>query len=614
MTPRRDARCRARRGARRWLAAVWLLAPLAARAEPPRKFALAVFHFNIQYVAGGSIGFLPTAQSLGSWELSAEDVEDQIVRESFEPVLDLLIAHPSWGVDIELQGYFLDVLDARHPGVLDKLRKLATSGQIEVVSFHYSDQLFLAFPSEEWSRSQALTKATFDRVGIPLGTSVFCQEGQAGVGMAAAMAARGYRTMIWPTNLWGYQHTTDAGAPWYRFGGRDDVVLIIGGRGVHYTGAGGPVDTTWTFLDDGELLATGGIDPYFPPVFKYQPDAVAEYASQLAALESQGYAITTVQKFVTALGELGVPAAEPPPLIDGTWQPQSTDGIKRWLGGVGLWASAERDNEVRTLQAMAHRELVTAETAASAAGTAADGSDARVALDAAWRLLSLGEVSDSSGINPYRGEIEYGIANATEALRVARSVIRDAKNALGRKSVVIDSGAGTVSAPAASTAPTVIDPLLSLSIDAPGREVTETWTEEGAGTRRVTIAFGPVTSGSDRTLSVKFPGDEGDIVYSPGLAEGSTLALARGDFEFEHFQMALANGLLGLGAQRFVIEDQAKVHVAATIRRDDGNATFSDETLPPDQGATWSFLVIDGTPEVALAAADRLNVHPLLVR
>ena len=59
--------------------------------------------------------------------------------------------------------------------------------QVEVVSFHYSDQLFLANAVEDWSRSADLTRATFAKWGVPLGKAVFCQEGQAGMGMAAAI-------------------------------------------------------------------------------------------------------------------------------------------------------------------------------------------------------------------------------------------------------------------------------------------------------------------------------------------------------------------------------------------------------------------------------------------
>src|SRR5262245_11722034 len=119
---------------RRHAIAAFAMAPLLLTTTPARaatsRFALSMLHFNVQYVAGGLVGFLALPNP--ATDLNAEQVEDAIVRESFEPVLDLFLAHPTWGVDIELQGYMLDVLAARHPKVLDKLRTLAVTGQIEV--------------------------------------------------------------------------------------------------------------------------------------------------------------------------------------------------------------------------------------------------------------------------------------------------------------------------------------------------------------------------------------------------------------------------------------------------------------------------------------------------
>ena len=49
--------------------------------------------------------------------------------------------------------------------------------------------LFVAYPQIDWEKSHALTVATFAAHDVPLGTSVFCQEGQSGMALAPAMAA-----------------------------------------------------------------------------------------------------------------------------------------------------------------------------------------------------------------------------------------------------------------------------------------------------------------------------------------------------------------------------------------------------------------------------------------
>jgi hypothetical protein len=533
-------------------------------------------------------------------DLSADEVEDRIVVESFEPVLDMLAAHPTWGSNIEMQGYMLDVLAARHEGVLAKLRDLAKSGQIEVTSFHYADQLFMAHAKEDWERSVTLNKATFEAQDVPLSGTVFCQEGQAGRGMAAAMADHGYTTLVFPKNLFTYQHGPGARAPLYDFG---DVTMLTY-DGIAWDDGANQIETSFWFVDDGELFATAGFDPYIAEKFKKDPVAIAKREAELEALEMQGVSITTVGKYVAAIKDV-VPLADPPPLLDGTWQPDSTDGISRWLGGHGLWWPDERDNDVRTLATIAHRELLAAETIAAAAKL-----DASREIAAGFRLLALGEVSDASGINPFRGEIEYGLAHDAEALRIARDVITRAKASLGGADVQIDTATGAVGPPSAPATPPTIDAPFDLSIDAGDRATDVAWTDLGGGVLEVRVHFGV---GDERLASVTFPGENGDIVYTPGLTE-APVHVARADFSFDHFHLALSDGLLGLAPDRFVVLDQAWVHVAARIRPDTGDVVFADTTMPAGEDTTWVFRVVQGDEATATAVAHKLNAQPEVIR
>lgn len=581
------------------LLAALALSPREAVAAS-RKYALSVFHFNVQYVAGGLVGFFSTPDP--AVDKTAREVEDAIVVESFEPVLDLLLAHPTWGANLELQGYMLDVLAERHPGVLDKLRTLAVSSQVEVMSFHYGDQLFMAYPPGSWRHSQALTRATFEQHGIPLGKAVFCQEGQAGPGMAGAMEAAGYQTLVFPKNLFAYQHGDDLTPdPLYRFGAGRMLVS----RGVSFEAAGDSVETTFWFVDDGELFATGDYDPYIAEKFRRNPEVLAEHEAELSALEAAGYEITTVSKYADAIAPLLTPA-EPPPLLDGTWQPGSTDGIFRWLGGAGLWGKDERDNDVRTLGALAQRELLAAEVAAAEAGI-----DAQAELDGGFRLLALGQVSDASGINPFRGEIEYGLAHFTEALRLAREVIRRAKEALGADLVAIDVGRETVTPDEA--APDEGSPVaapIALTVAHGDRALTETWVEKGPGDYQVTLAF---TAGDERSISVSFPGEGDDIVYTPGLAE-APVTVSRAAFVWDHYELALSDGLIGLGGGRFVVKDQAYSHMAARLEQGSSAVLFHDDTAPAGEPLVLRFRVIEGTLEQAAVLAKGLNGTPKVWR
>src|SRR3972149_4763641 len=120
------------------ITAVILMALLRgdARSEDkPTAFLLNMYHFNIQYVVG------------------SEASMRRIVKQSFEPLVDFYLAHPGWGADFEMQGLFIEYLAENYPAVLEKFQRLVNSGQAELVSFHYADELILAFPrrDHEWS-------------------------------------------------------------------------------------------------------------------------------------------------------------------------------------------------------------------------------------------------------------------------------------------------------------------------------------------------------------------------------------------------------------------------------------------------------------------------------
>lgn len=575
----------------------------SGQAVAQERFALQLFHFNVQYVCGGTIGFTGETK-IPELDQNNDETEDAIITESFAPIVDLFEKHPTWGVDLEMQAYMLDIIAARHPALLDKLRTMAQSGQIDVNSFHYSDQLFIGYPQEDWERSNDLTVATFDKHGIPLSRSVFCQEGQAAPAMAARMAERGYRTMAWPKNLWSFQHGDMDAAPLYSFG---DILMVQAGKGVSYDDGTNTIEMTWTFFDDGELLATGDQNPYFTEFFVHKPEVVAEYEQRLMDLEADGYTIGTIDQYVDAVESLVTPAA-PPPLLDGTWQPNSTNGVSRWLGRQGIWFGQERDNHVRTTGAQAHHELVAAETIAEQAGI-----EARAPLDAAWRMLFLGQVTDASGINPFRGEIQYGMAHMTESMRIARDVIRESKSALGMQSVLIDPLADEVTEGGDDgLTGTATDAPLSLDVDPGDRDVTESWERIADGHFRVVLTFGP---GTFTRAAVTFPGElEDELSLGLSLDDATPATITRSDFTFETFHFALPTGYIGLGGGRFVIKDMAAVHLAAEVMREDAGVVFIDETLQPDESYRWVFHILDGTPERAAAVAIDINAKRRLVR
>jgi hypothetical protein len=203
------------------------------------KFSLSLFHYNIQYIAGGG-----------------EKYENAIIRIGFEPILDILLRHPNWKFTIEMQGYMLEIMAERYPKTFQKLKGLVENCQVELVVFHYSDQLFLAYPEEDMEWSFELNQDVFGKLGLYPSGVVFTQEGQFGEGMLKFMKTHNYSIGLYPKNLFRYFSGNIEVKPLYS---KYDTDVVIVGEGVNNNG----IIVDWSYFNDGELLTTGGYSPSF---------------------------------------------------------------------------------------------------------------------------------------------------------------------------------------------------------------------------------------------------------------------------------------------------------------------------------------------------------------
>lgn len=611
-----------------------------AAADPTRKkFALSLFHFNVEYVIGGlewtdadgtKHAFLDKAINAG-WDDAK--VEDYIVQETFLPILQLYDAHPSWGVNLELQAYMIDVMAKRHPQTLDLLRKLAQRGQAELVSFHYTDQLFLAFAKEDLHRSIQRVREVFTANCLPLSGVVFNQEGQAGEGRQQMLLAEGYTIGVFPKNLWRYVHKdVDKQGFWplYSSEGGD---LIAGPGGID---AASGIDVAWNFLDDGELRAApktsvGPLNPYFAAEAPHDPVRVEEFAKELADTEKQGFYMARISDYVRHLKAAKFQAKPAPPLLDGTWQAPSTSSIHRWLGGRGNVDpifKVEQDNAVRSGNALASlkvRALQRIVDALKAKSRAPSGIDAQ--MTELWTLLFRAEVSDCSGVNPWYGEVQFGLTtNAKIHERIAAIMAQVHKNSVGPWRVDLATGSAQVhdkrSPPPGgleiepSTGPA--DPPLAVTVTTTDRPVQSTWSAVGQDRWRLAVHIGksPCTDCDTdvRQVTVKWPRKVDALEYSPALIEDAvrTYPLAAFQFSSDEAWLPLANGLLGLGEGWYVIKHVTKVHIAARVAPASPTFDFVDQTVPYDTEVDWVFEVFHGKQSDALAIANRLNLQPVV--
>jgi len=600
-----------------------LLLGILAGSSPARaqqeKFSLSMFHFNVQYVAGGLVGFPDGETSIPGYDLDDAAVQDLIIVESFEPVLDLLAAHPTWKLTLEMQGYMIEVMQQRHPLILDKLRHLVDDGQAELVSFHYSDQLFLGYPRLDMVRSHELLDEVLLANDLTLSPVIFCQEGQFGEGVAGIAADHGQTILGLPKNLFRFQHqsTYDTAPPLYALEGSD--VLIIG-RSFDAS----EINVIWNFFDDGELMATNGMAPYLGPDFVYDPASVAEYEQKLLDHEAQGYRIATIGEMVQYVKDNDLGQAPLPPLLDGTWQPPSTESMFQWMGRSGALDGVlvcERDNQVLTGNYRARHQVMAAETLlawARAQGYVADD-EYPEGLRECWRTALLGQVTDSSGINPFINEIIYGQEHAAQATACASAISTEIATRVGRPWLEVHSLTGEVTATDerptedVSPAPPQLTEADGFTVDAPARDVTETWEQVGADDtlHRVTLGFSAARNGS-RFTEVTFPFELDELRLTPGLIEDEVrhYPLSAFDFQEGKITLPLANGLFGLRENLWLIKDTRYVHLGLRFWEGETLVRFQDETNGPDEPTTWRFYLFRGNEADALAHAERINLRP----
>ena len=628
---------------------------MASCPEPPQgdrpragRWSLSLFHFNMQYVAGGTTGFAEIAANAPAssrlLDMSEQETEDRIVTESIVPLLEILERHPTLALTFELQGYAVDVIRERHPAVLDRMRALAEAGQLELASIHWSDQFFLAFGRRDMERSWEMTQASFAAADLPLSPVIFTQEGQFGPGFADWLAARRPDAiMVIPSNLSRFYAQSFADAPLLRYG--DLTAILPRGFGSEV------VQREFSFFDDGELLATANLNPYVGRAFARNAASIRTYENELRCAERNGFRVGRIADYVAAVRDAGEAPVEHPPLLDGTWQPNSTRGPLRWMGGAGdLWSKHERDLEVLRACVQGRYRVLELETLLNMPGSASAAAvaTAREALDASWRDLLWGEVSDARGVNPWHGEVEYGLGHCGAAESRADNASSVLANAgyPGSAGLDIDTGAGTVAVVAQPFSPevTAVDAPLQVELEDGGRGATAHWhrsvDREGAEIFTLTIDWPAVAEAVSRfescigndagrrwdcvedplPMELRIPRTPGFMGLRPALSS-SLLRASESDFDLQPNASAdaawvpVASGLIDLGNGWYAVKEVASTHVAVGWTAGaPANAwvRLRDETRQPSEGTIWEIRFTQDE-----AAANRLadaNESPRLWR
>lgn len=549
------------------------------------KFALALYHFNLQYVAG-----------------AGERSENAIIKETLGPLIDFYLKHPNWGGDIEMQGMMIEAVAERFPKIFQGLKTIVNRQQVDLVSFHYSDQLFLAYPRHDLLWSEQLQKALFKRLDILRSPTVFTQEGQFGQGMLHFMRKHGMRIAILPGNLFSFLYPEAPFYPYYQHSG-----VYVVSKGGTYRQNNLEITLHWSYLDDAELLPTGGVNPYFRSSFRYKKDAMDKYEQKLRHLEEEGYKIVTVREYVQNLKALGIKPKPLPPIIDGTWQPKDTDNLFQWMGKRGIYN--EMDMEILSKNYANRVFLLAAEK--MVALDKQDEGELKKKIAEAWRHQLLAQVSDATGWNPFPVEMKYSISEREKAREIALAIIEQVRQKKKLKTIILDTETGKLLSRKPEEKGEEIACPIQIEVEATVQRKSVVCERRGESRTDLTITL---DNGKEAIagLLVRLPREGKTLRYSPALLDDQIVSIPLSAFGFEKATIPLANGLIGIGGKRYLIVHNTQNHLGCRVYRTKPVIEFQEQSSLPSP-VTLRFSLVQGPDKKALHYARKINLFPIFV-
>ncbi len=547
-----------------------LLIALSAFADEPRRYALALYHFNIEFVAG------------------SRRAEDAVVTESFEPLLDMYLRHPEWGADFEMQGYMVEVLAERHPKVLEKLQRVVSGGRVEIVCCHYADQLVLAFPREDLEWAIQIDDEVLAAHGLSRSPVAFFQEGQFGEGLLACLRGNGWKVAVAAKGTYDFWQPKDE-SPLLTSRG----VVVVPGMSRSYAAPDGTrIEVDWTKLGDGEPVATGS-NPYgIKKRFRFDPEVLGGYERHLAEREQRGDRIVSVSQYVEEVRTLGVVPSPARPYLDSPWKGDNPEQVYLWMG--------RHDQPVEDDVGI-HTEVVRAREAVlrAAAVANAEGADVEPVVRA-WKHLLRAQVSDSTGWAPLPVEMTYAREHAEAAIRAAREVEGPEGKWVNTKTGEYCDEVREFPRTEVSNGP--------LRVRVEGAVTSRlVWTRLRKDIHEVRARFTllPWKAGHGRVV---FPCDLDEVRYSPAGLDTEVVAVPWEALTPDHAYLALPNGLIGVGKDLWVVQDHREGFSSCRVSREEVSFEVEGGSRLTHE---WSFLVIEGR-DAALDLALATNVWPVL--
>jgi hypothetical protein len=558
------------------LFALLLLASMVSPAQ--EKYAIGMFHFNLQYVAGDY------------------RIESRIIKESLYPVLQFFEKNPKYKSDIEIQGYAIEVLSEEHPEVLSLFKKLINRGQIELVIAHYSDQFFIGYPALDLQKSIEISDKILSDHGMKRSKVFFGQEIQWTPAYASVLKDK-YDLIVTSSDPHSYYRGKTLPLVNVTYG-KDQILGLIGAGEKKLDG----LEWDFAFLDDGEVF--NSLD--YRSNFYRVPEQEKLSIDRFRKLEKEGYKFVTMSELAARIKvSKGYKVPDYPFVPEGTWN-MSVCGPYMWMGRQR--SGVEKDGVTRAVSYRLRGEIMmTDRLVGYAASKGIEVKELQKQMTDVWKHLLLSEVSDASGWSPLLVEVQYTDNEVAYAELLLKAVMSKLKVLLPltTQPLLVNTQnellqpVGTVKSAVAATS------ILPVAFAVRAEKYESAIKKYNENLYCLEIKCRRPLDGA---VEIVFDTPASGLFYSAGAGEEIAVEIPT---DLSHDPaFTLSNGFIYLNNGFSLIKDCSVEHLAATWKVKEQKLVFREELNKNNPEMNMRFYLLKGSIDEGLALANKLNTWP----
>jgi hypothetical protein len=542
-------------------------------------FVVTYFHFNVQWRCGDPV------------------VEDRIINGSIRNLLNFYYENPQFKFTFEIQGYAIELMSQDYPEILDIIKKLTERGQMELVVTHYSDQLFIAYPLLDLTKSIEMSHDILKRHNIRRSNVFGAQESQWSPVLPEIMEKFDYDIYVGKNRVFeafadmgNFRHKYKETCVWETEWNDESIYVVLNKNSrVDDEDDTKTLFYDWSHFGDGERVNTGCNDNDFQFVEGHQK----KFENKLEGYEEKDYKFLTISELVytTLEKDLGTHTIEEIPCCM-----QGDEYI--WTGKK--FHDYENDTVVNTLGYRARTSLLALETIIKVAeNNNLDISEEKELLDDLWKELLLCEVTDGRGWYPHEVEVDYCITKAENVITICKETAQELLSQLDMNSnVLIETDGNNIHEDFILPQYENVDSPISFNISC------ETYSyncyKYSESLFLLELVLNPTNS---ENVSVSFNIFEGNRCYSP-LGMNTYMDIEK--FSESELSLMLANGWIYLGSDVSLIKICTTRHVSMGLTNT--SVVFKEDML--EEEVIYQFFIFFGEKEDAIEFANNLNVSP----